>query len=148
MNNYKCRKKETILPLWCTVLHSILVCPAADAYLTVLYRLHSSPLTCLTITDDQLIAAGSTFGNVAIADQTSGQKLGVLKSAFAPTGNQPLSWSWISMMDCQLLMIDGDWGCSWSLHLFPCWKCSNVSVSKKKSPNELTYHDKKHFHLP
>lgn len=53
----------------------------------MLYRLHSSPVTCLTITDDQLVVGGSTFGNVAIADQTSGQKLGLLKSAFAPTGN-------------------------------------------------------------
>jgi len=52
----------------------------------VQYRLHSSPVTCLTITDDQLILGGSTFGNVAIADQTSGQKLGVLKSAYAPLG--------------------------------------------------------------
>ncbi|XP_062197359.1 F-box/WD-40 repeat-containing protein At3g52030-like [Phragmites australis] len=51
-----------------------------------IYQLHSSPVTCLTITDDQLIVGGSTFGNVAIADQTSGQKLGVLKSAFAPLG--------------------------------------------------------------
>uniref|UniRef100_A0A0D9XPQ8 Uncharacterized protein n=1 Tax=Leersia perrieri TaxID=77586 RepID=A0A0D9XPQ8_9ORYZ len=58
-----------------------------------IYRLHSSPLTCLTITDDQLIAAGSTFGNVAIADQHSGQKLGVLKSAFAPTAIRCLSFS-------------------------------------------------------
>jgi hypothetical protein len=40
----------------------------------------------LTITDDQLILGGSTFGNIAIADQTSGQKLGVLKSAYAPLG--------------------------------------------------------------
>lgn len=50
------------------------------------YRLHSSPVTCLTITDDQMILGGSTFGNIAIADQTSGQKIGVLKSAYAPLG--------------------------------------------------------------
>lgn len=48
------------------------------------YRLHSSPVTCLTVTDDHLIVGGSTFGNIAIADQTSGQQLAVLKSAFAP----------------------------------------------------------------
>ncbi|WVZ53830.1 hypothetical protein U9M48_004720 [Paspalum notatum var. saurae] len=58
-----------------------------------IYRLHSSPVTCLTITDDQLIVGGSTFGNVAIADQTSGQKLGVLKSAFAPLAIRSLSFS-------------------------------------------------------
>jgi alpha-D-ribose 1-methylphosphonate 5-triphosphate diphosphatase PhnM len=40
----------------------------------------------LTITDDQLILGGSTLGNIAIADQTSGQKIGVLKSAYAPLG--------------------------------------------------------------
>jgi len=43
-----------------------------------IYRLHSSPVTCLTITDDQLILGGSTFGNVAIADQTSGQNNKIL----------------------------------------------------------------------
>ncbi|OEL17520.1 F-box/WD-40 repeat-containing protein [Dichanthelium oligosanthes] len=56
-----------------------------------IYRLHSSPVTCLTITDDQLIIGGSTFGNVAIADQTSGQKIGVLKSAYAPLVIRSLS---------------------------------------------------------
>ena len=52
----------------------------------MVYRLHPSPVTCLAVTDDQLIVGGSTFGNVAIADQTSGERLGLLKSAFAPTG--------------------------------------------------------------
>ncbi|TVU26182.1 hypothetical protein EJB05_28718 [Eragrostis curvula] len=48
-----------------------------------IFRLHSSPVTCLTITDD-LIVGGCRFGTIAIADHNSGQKLGVLKSAFAP----------------------------------------------------------------
>ena len=52
----------------------------------MVYRLHPSPVTCLALTDDQLIIAGSTLGNVAIADHTSGQTLGHLKSAFTPTG--------------------------------------------------------------
>ncbi|XP_066339434.1 F-box/WD-40 repeat-containing protein At3g52030-like isoform X2 [Miscanthus floridulus] len=55
-------------------------------------RLHSSPVTCLALTDDQLIVGGSTFGTVAIADQTSGQKLGVLKSAYAPLAIRSLSF--------------------------------------------------------
>ncbi|PAN41547.1 hypothetical protein PAHAL_8G051900 [Panicum hallii] len=63
-----------------------------------IYRLHSSPVTCLTITDDQLILGGSTFGNVAIADQTSGQKLGVLKSAYAPLAIRSLSFNTNSHM--------------------------------------------------
>ncbi|KAF8730959.1 hypothetical protein HU200_016834 [Digitaria exilis] len=58
-----------------------------------IYRLHSSPVTCLTITDDQMILGGSTFGNIAIADQTSGQKIGVLKSAHAPLAIRSLSCS-------------------------------------------------------
>ncbi|XP_066339433.1 F-box/WD-40 repeat-containing protein At3g52030-like isoform X1 [Miscanthus floridulus] len=57
-----------------------------------IYRLHSSPVTCLALTDDQLIVGGSTFGTVAIADQTSGQKLGVLKSAYAPLAIRSLSF--------------------------------------------------------
>ncbi|RLM69650.1 F-box/WD-40 repeat-containing protein [Panicum miliaceum] len=63
-----------------------------------IYRLHSSPVTCLTITDDQLILGGSTFGNIAIADQTSGQKLGVLKSAYAPLAIRSLSFNTNSHM--------------------------------------------------
>jgi hypothetical protein len=67
------------------------------------YRLHSSPVTCLTITDD-LIVGGSTFGTIAIADQTSGQKLGVLKSVFAPLGKHLVdykSYSWPTLT-CRL----------------------------------------------
>ncbi|CAO2143499.1 unnamed protein product [Urochloa humidicola] len=63
-----------------------------------IYRLHSSPVTCLTITDDQLILGGSTFGNIAIADQNSGQKIGVLKSAYAPLAIRSLSFSTNSHM--------------------------------------------------
>ncbi|CAN6374502.1 unnamed protein product [Urochloa humidicola] len=63
-----------------------------------IYRLHSSPVTCLTITDDQLILGGSTFGNIAIADQTSGQKIGVLKSVYAPLAIRSLSFSTNSHM--------------------------------------------------
>ncbi|CAM0874701.1 unnamed protein product [Alopecurus aequalis] len=58
-----------------------------------IHRLHPSPVTCLAITDDQLIIGGSTFGNVAIADHTSGQRLGLLMSAFAPTVIRCLSFS-------------------------------------------------------
>jgi hypothetical protein len=49
-------------------------------------RLQSGPLSCLTITQDQLIAGGSTFGSVAIADLSSGERLALLKSSFSPTG--------------------------------------------------------------
>ncbi|GJN28673.1 hypothetical protein PR202_gb16828 [Eleusine coracana subsp. coracana] len=56
-----------------------------------IFRLYSSPVTCLTVTDDQLIVGGSTFGNISIADQTSGQQLAVLKSAFAPLTMRCLS---------------------------------------------------------
>lgn len=63
-----------------------------------IYRLHSSPVTCLALTDDQLIVGGSTFGTVAIADQTSGQKLGVLKSAYAPLAIRSLSFGTNSHM--------------------------------------------------
>jgi hypothetical protein len=52
----------------------------------------------LALTDDQLIVGGSTFGTVAIADQTSGQKLGVLKSAYAPLGKHSTMYAW-SLVD-------------------------------------------------
>ncbi|KAF0894564.1 hypothetical protein E2562_001866 [Oryza meyeriana var. granulata] len=99
-----------------------------------IFRLHSSPLTCLTITDDQLIAAGSTFGNVAIADQASGQKLGVLKSAFAPTVIRCLSFS----TSGQLMFAGSSAGYAhcWDLRtLRPLWE-------KRVSPNVIysTHH--------
>uniref|UniRef100_A0A0E0MD66 F-box domain-containing protein n=1 Tax=Oryza punctata TaxID=4537 RepID=A0A0E0MD66_ORYPU len=99
-----------------------------------IYRLHSSPLTCLTITDNQLIAAGSTFGNVAIADQTTGQKLGVLKSAFAPTAIRCLSFS----TSGQLIFAGSSAGYAhcWDLRtLRPLWE-------KRVSPNVIysTHH--------
>ncbi|KAM0842735.1 hypothetical protein ACQ4PT_058180 [Festuca glaucescens] len=58
-----------------------------------IHRLHPSPVTCLALTDDQLIIGGSTFGSVAIADHTSGERLGLLKSAFTPTVIRCLSSS-------------------------------------------------------
>nr|XP_019708543.1 F-box/WD-40 repeat-containing protein At3g52030 isoform X2 [Elaeis guineensis] len=48
-------------------------------------RMHSGPVTCLA-TDDQLILGGSTFGSITVADLSSGEGLGVLKSSFSPTG--------------------------------------------------------------
>ena len=51
------------------------------------------------LTDDQLLVAGSTFGSVAIADQTSRQKLGVLKSDYAPLGKHSTMYAWSSVDD-------------------------------------------------
>lgn len=55
-------------------------------------RMHSGPVTCLTLTDDQLVIGGSTFGNIAIADLSSGKRMGSVKSCFSPTGDFPKPW--------------------------------------------------------
>ncbi|KAG1370055.1 F-box/WD-40 repeat-containing protein [Cocos nucifera] len=55
-------------------------------------RMHSGPVTCLA-TDDQLILGGSTFGSVTVADLSSGERLGVLKSSFSPTGMKSMCFN-------------------------------------------------------
>ncbi|ONM19515.1 F-box/WD-40 repeat-containing protein [Zea mays] len=94
-----------------------------------IYRLHSSPVTCLMITDDQLIVGGSTFGNVAIADQTSGQKLGVLKSDHGPLAIRSLS----SCTNSHMIFAGSSAGYAhcWDLRtLRPLWE-------KRVSPNVI-----------
>ncbi|XP_038989798.1 F-box/WD-40 repeat-containing protein At3g52030 isoform X2 [Phoenix dactylifera] len=55
-------------------------------------RMHSGPVTCLA-TDDQLILGGSTFGSVTLADLSSGERLGFLKSSFSPTGMKSMCFN-------------------------------------------------------
>lgn len=101
-----------------------------------IYRLHPSPVTCLALTDDQLIVGGSTFGNVAIADQTSGQKLGLLKSAFAPTVIRCLSFS----ANSQLIFAGSSSGYAhcWDLRtLRPLWE-TRVSPNVIYSAHHFT----------
>ncbi|KAH7682908.1 F-box domain-containing protein [Dioscorea alata] len=57
---------------------------------TRIIRMHSAPLTCIALTEDQLILGGSTYGHVAIADISSGERLGFLKSSISPTGMKTL----------------------------------------------------------
>ncbi|XP_038989800.1 F-box/WD-40 repeat-containing protein At3g52030 isoform X4 [Phoenix dactylifera] len=54
--------------------------------------MHSGPVTCLA-TDDQLILGGSTFGSVTLADLSSGERLGFLKSSFSPTGMKSMCFN-------------------------------------------------------
>ncbi|XP_074567882.1 F-box/WD-40 repeat-containing protein At3g52030 [Curcuma longa] len=58
-----------------------------------IFRVHSGPVTCLALTDDQLILGGSTFGNIAVVDLTSGERLGFARSNFCPTGLKTLSYN-------------------------------------------------------
>ncbi|KAG6475815.1 hypothetical protein ZIOFF_065044 [Zingiber officinale] len=54
-----------------------------------IFRVHSGPVTCLALTDDQLIIGGSTFGNIAVVDLTSGERLAFARSNYCPTGDLP-----------------------------------------------------------
>ncbi|KAF3334294.1 F-box/WD-40 repeat-containing protein [Carex littledalei] len=101
---------------------------------TRIIRLQSGPLSCLTITPDQLIAGGSTFGSVAIADLTSGERLALLRSSFSPTGMKCLSFNARS----HLLFAGSTSGYAhcWDLRtLKPLWE-------KRVSPNVIysTHH--------
>lgn len=44
-------------------------------------RMHSAPITCLCLSEDQLILSGSTSGNITIADPSSVQKVATLRSS-------------------------------------------------------------------
>lgn len=56
-------------------------------------RMHGGPITSLALTDEHLILGGSTFGAIAVADLSTGERLAVLKSAFAPTGMKSISFN-------------------------------------------------------
>lgn len=43
--------------------------------------MHSAPITCLCLSEDQLILSGSTSGNITIADPSSVQKVATLRSS-------------------------------------------------------------------
>ncbi|KAJ0989002.1 hypothetical protein J5N97_007358 [Dioscorea zingiberensis] len=57
---------------------------------TRIIRIHSAPVTCIALTEDQLILCGSTSGHVAITDISSGERLGFLKASTSPTGMKTL----------------------------------------------------------
>ncbi|PNX81957.1 F-box/WD-40 repeat-containing protein at3g52030-like protein [Trifolium pratense] len=44
-------------------------------------RMHSEPITCLCLSEDQLILSGSTSGNITISDPSSAQKVARLRSS-------------------------------------------------------------------
>jgi len=48
--------------------------------------MHGGPVTCLALTEEQLLFGGSTFGTIAVADLSTGELLASLKSSFSPTG--------------------------------------------------------------
>ncbi|XP_078447311.1 F-box family protein with WD40/YVTN repeat doamin isoform X2 [Wolffia australiana] len=56
-------------------------------------RMHSGPVTCLTLTDDQLILGGSSYGSITISDLSSGEKVATLKSSVSPIGISSLCFN-------------------------------------------------------
>ncbi|OIW11789.1 hypothetical protein TanjilG_31191 [Lupinus angustifolius] len=44
-------------------------------------RMHSAPITCLCLSEDQLIVSGSTSGSIAISDPSSVQQVATLRSS-------------------------------------------------------------------
>ncbi|KAJ6814215.1 F-box/WD-40 repeat-containing protein [Iris pallida] len=56
-------------------------------------RMRVGPVQCLALTEEQLIFGGSTFGNIAVADLSSGELIASLKSKFSPTGMKSLSFN-------------------------------------------------------
>lgn len=48
---------------------------------TQIIRMHDAPITCLCLSEDQLILSGSTSGSVTISDPSSAQKVATLRSS-------------------------------------------------------------------
>uniref|UniRef100_A0A1D1YFX9 F-box/WD-40 repeat-containing protein At3g52030 n=1 Tax=Anthurium amnicola TaxID=1678845 RepID=A0A1D1YFX9_9ARAE len=56
-------------------------------------RMHAGPVTCLCLTDEQLIIGGSSFGSITVADLSSGERVAVLKSTISPIGISSLCFN-------------------------------------------------------
>ena len=54
-------------------------------------RMHSGPVTCLSITDEELLIGGSSYGSISIADLSSGERVASLKSSVSPIGEFRIS---------------------------------------------------------
>ncbi|ONK64557.1 uncharacterized protein A4U43_C07F27330 [Asparagus officinalis] len=84
-------------------------------------RMHGGPLTCIDLTEDQLIFGGSTFGTVSVADLSTGELLASLKSSCSPTGIKSLHFN----MHSHLLFAGSTAGYAhcWDLRtLRPLWE--------------------------
>lgn len=60
---------------------------------TRIIRMHGAPVSCLALTEDQLVLGGSTFGTVTVSDLSSGEQLASLKSSFSHTGMKSLCFN-------------------------------------------------------
>jgi hypothetical protein len=61
--------------------------------------MHSEPITCLCLSEDQLILSGSTSGNITISDPSSVQRVARLRSSdFRGNGLSLLVDTVVSMM--------------------------------------------------
>ncbi|XP_020589015.1 F-box/WD-40 repeat-containing protein At3g52030 [Phalaenopsis equestris] len=60
---------------------------------TRIIRMHGAPVSCLALTEDQLVLGGSNFGTVTVADLSTGEQLALLKSSFSNTGMKSLCFN-------------------------------------------------------
>ncbi|KAL0924480.1 hypothetical protein M5K25_005312 [Dendrobium thyrsiflorum] len=60
---------------------------------TRIIRMHGAPVSCLALTEDQLVFGGSNFGTVTVADFSTGERVASLKSSFSHTGMKSLCFS-------------------------------------------------------
>ncbi|CAA6668226.1 unnamed protein product [Spirodela intermedia] len=56
-------------------------------------RMHAGPVTCLSLTDEQLILGGSSYGSITVADLSSGERVASLKSSVSPIGISSLCFN-------------------------------------------------------
>ncbi|CAN6485789.1 unnamed protein product [Victoria cruziana] len=56
-------------------------------------RMHAGPITCLSLSDHQLIVSGSSLGSISVADISSEQSFASLKTSTSPTGISTLCFN-------------------------------------------------------
>ncbi|KAI3942169.1 hypothetical protein MKW98_003768 [Papaver atlanticum] len=55
-------------------------------------KMHNGPITCMALTDDELVVSGSSLGSIRVADLSSDQVAGTLRSA-GPAGIKSLCYN-------------------------------------------------------
>lgn len=103
-------------------------------------RMHSGPVTCMALSEEQMIFGGSTFGSISIADLSTGELVASLKSSFFPTGIKSLTVN----MRSHLLFAGSTAGFAhcWDLRtLRPLWETRvspNVIYSVHNLPHDTS----------
>lgn len=61
-------------------------------------RIHDGPVSCLAVSDDQMIVGGSSIGSITVSDLSSDQRLATLKSFSTAGSITKLTYQYLTML--------------------------------------------------